>query len=425
MIFLFLFLTLLPESSGQNSSSQSPPTSNGYNCSSDPSIYPCRAYAFYRAGSWPGPYPPLLDLPSIADLYGLSRLTVARTSNLTANTTALSPNQPLLIPLTCGCGGGGGGGGASNISYAAETYQINSGDTYYQVSSFKFGNLTSYPAVINLNPSLQPTKLPIGVDVTFPIFCQCPSRNSSRTTIISYTFQPNDTFSRIASQFGSDVGSLISVNGPEKSVKPYLTILIPVSKVPPPVILNYAAPPPPPAADVGNDNDGAVIGLSIGLGLMGLLCAVLGLGLVWLWRGGYFGKRRDWGEEEGGGKYKSKDSRKFERSASDEKLMTDISEWLDKYKVFSVEELAEATAGFDRSRLIQGSVYRGVIDGEVYAIKKMKWNACDELKILQKVIYICTLANSVCFYICFLSFYSKFQERDQCCKYSNWDIFAD
>lgn len=74
------------------------------------------------------------------------------------------------------------------------------------------------------------------------------------------------------------------------------------------------------------------------------------------------------------------------KSASgDGKLITDISEWLDKYKVFDVEELRDATSGFDDSRLIKGSVYKGTIGGEVFAVKKMKWNACDELKILQKV----------------------------------------
>ncbi|KAK9287797.1 hypothetical protein L1049_016237 [Liquidambar formosana] len=66
-------------------------------------------------------------------------------------------------------------------------------------------------------------------------------------------------------------------------------------------------------------------------------------------------------------------------------LMADVSDCLDKYRVFGIEELVNATDGFSESCLIQGSVYKGCIDGEVYAIKKMKWNACEELKILQKV----------------------------------------
>ncbi|GFP83762.1 hypothetical protein PHJA_000519700 [Phtheirospermum japonicum] len=57
---------------------------------------------------------------------------------------------------------------------------------------------------------------------------------------------------------------------------------------------------------------------------------------------------------------------------------------LDKYKVFKLEELKMATKGFDDKCLIQGSVYKGCIDGEWFSIKKMKWNAYEELKILPK-----------------------------------------
>ncbi|KAL0376710.1 UNVERIFIED_CONTAM: protein LYK5 [Sesamum calycinum] len=66
-------------------------------------------------------------------------------------------------------------------------------------------------------------------------------------------------------------------------------------------------------------------------------------------------------------------------------LMADVSDCLDKYRVFGMEELRGATEGFDEKWIIQGSVYKGCIDGEWYAIKKMKWNAYEELKILQKV----------------------------------------
>ncbi|KAG6670766.1 hypothetical protein I3843_Q039200 [Carya illinoinensis] len=60
-----------------------------------------------------------------------------------------------------------------------------------------------------------------------------------------------------------------------------------------------------------------------------------------------------------------------------ENLMADVSDCLDKYKVFKIEDLIEATNGFSESCLIQGSVYKGSIDGEVYVIKTMKSNAYD------------------------------------------------
>ena len=95
-------------------------------------------------------------------------------------------------------------------------------------------------------------------------------------------------------------------------------------------------------------------------------------------------RREREGDEEGrqlgkGGK------RKGSLKEVDLSLIADVSGCLDKYRVFGIEELREATDGFDERWVIQGSVYKGCINGELYAIKKMKWNACEELKILQKV----------------------------------------
>ncbi|TKY68613.1 lysM domain receptor kinase 4 [Spatholobus suberectus] len=53
-------------------------------------------------------------------------------------------------------------------------------------------------------------------------------------------------------------------------------------------------------------------------------------------------------------------------------------------RLFGIEELMEATDGFDESCMIQGYVCKGSIEGEDFAIKKIKWNACNGLKILQK-----------------------------------------
>lgn len=139
---------------------------------------------------------------------------------------------------------------------------------------------------------------------------------------------------------------------------------------------------------MSNNRDGVVTGLAIGLGVVGGLWLLQMLLLGCLWRrlkargrraeavasgdggeGGRFTKAASGGGGGGGGRF----------------LVSDISEWLDKYKVFKVEELESGTGGFDDEHLIQGSVYKAYIDGEVFAVKKMKWDACEELKILQKV----------------------------------------
>lgn len=112
---------------------------------------------------------------------------------------------------------------------------------------------------------------------------------------------------------------------------------------------------------------------------MVLLIAVIGF---WVYREKSREKER--------GKYAdvaTKESQFKESSVKDMEvnLMADVSDCLDKYKVYTMEQLWEATDGFNENCLIQGSVYKGSINGEMLAIKKLKWNAREELKILQKV----------------------------------------
>ncbi|KAL6999389.1 hypothetical protein U1Q18_000550 [Sarracenia purpurea var. burkii] len=51
--------------------------------------------------------------------------------------------------------------------------------------------------------------------------------------------------------------------------------------------------------------------------------------------------------------------KRFLRKEKNLDLVTDVSDCLDKYKVYEIEELREATYGFDKKWLIQGSVYKG------------------------------------------------------------------
>jgi hypothetical protein len=57
----------------------------------------------------------------------------------------------------------------------------------------------------------------------------------------------------------------------------------------------------------------------------------------------------------------------------------------DKLQVFSYEELREATEDFSDTHRIQGSVFLGNLHGELVAIKLMKENMTQELKILTQV----------------------------------------
>ncbi|KAI5397364.1 serine/threonine receptor-like kinase NFP [Lathyrus oleraceus] len=376
-LFFFLLLPFL------NSQTPTQVNNTGYTCNNNnnnknqTNNYPCQSYAFYRATS-----PNYLDLATISDLFSLPRLTIAKLSNISSPSTPLIPNQPLLIPIACSCNFINTTFGS--ISYSNITYTIKPKDTFFLVSTINFQNLTTYPSVEVVNPNLVATNLSIGDNAVFPIFCKCPdkTRNSS-SFMISYVVQPFDNVSSIALMFGASEKSIVDVNG--QKLHDYDTIFVPVTKLPvlkQPSTVDVPSPAPSGNSnDGGDDKSGIVRGLGIGLGILGfLLILILG---IWLYREILFKK-----EEKGKDLYfgeKGKKGDDHKKKGMDVNFMANVSDCLDKYRVFGHDELVEATDGFDESFLIQGCVYRGEIDGQVYAIKKMKWNAYEELKILQKV----------------------------------------
>ncbi|KAL8158284.1 serine/threonine receptor-like kinase NFP [Apium graveolens] len=346
------------------------PTTSGYTCSPNQTTSPCQTYVYYRAKA-----PDFLDLASVGDLFSVSRLMISKPSNISSPSSPLVPSQSLLVPIQCSCNKINS---SMTISFAGLNFTIKKDDTYYLVSTNQFQNLTSFQSVIVVNPTLVPTNLTIGVNVIFPIFCKCPDKSQVEKQtkyLISYVLQPSDTFSSIAKTFGSSTQAIVDVNG--NNIKPFQTVFVPVSRLPvftQPVV---AFAPAAPVLIKTSENKGKVRGLSIGLGICGfLLLLVCGL---WGYRETLMKKNR--------GKYRDqeKPQMSLKKKTVDVNLMDDVSDCLDKYRVFSIDELVEATENFDEKCVVQGSVYKGYINGILYAIKKMKWNACEELKILQKV----------------------------------------
>ncbi|KAM4079656.1 hypothetical protein ACB094_09G131800 [Castanea mollissima] len=312
--------------------------------------YPCQTYAFYQVRA-----PDFLDLASIGDLFSVSHLKISEPSNISSPSSALVAGQPLFVPISCSCNSINT---TTNLSYANLSYVIKPNDTFYIVSTFKFMNLTTYYSVELVNPTLVPTNLSIGVTVLFPIFCKCPNTTQVQNRVkyrAAYVFQPFDNLSSVASRFNVSQQSIIDVNG--NNFQPFNTIFIPVTELPK-LSQPVTAPSPPPAVPPPP--------------------------VEWVNRETALKKRKGVkDEEERQRKLLDKEGKGLK--GMDVNLMADVSDCLDKYRVFKIEELIEATDGFSESCLVQGSVYKGYIDGEVYAIKKMKWNAYEELKILQKV----------------------------------------
>lgn len=195
--------------------------------------------------------------------------------------------------------------------------------------------------------------------------------------LITYVFQPSDSISSVAGLFGTDNNSIIALNG--QNISPFSTVLVPVSRIP-----QLQQPTASPTSS-SCERKGVAKGAVVGLGVLGALLFVSIASIAWLWwvllrRG----KKRGEEEEKAMTTKKMVEKQRFGTvSATD--FMADVSECLDKYKLYGVEELREATSDFDSKYLIHGSVYKGFMRGDTFAIKKMKWNAYEELKILQKV----------------------------------------
>lgn len=376
----------------QSAATPAPASVEGFNCSAN-TTYPCQAYALYRAGIAGVP----LDLSAVGDLIGVSRFMIAHANNLSTSAVPAA-GQPLLVPLQCGCPSRSPNASNASNAYAPTQYQFNAGDTYWIISTGKLQNLTQYQAVERINPTLVPTNIDIGEVVTFPIFCQCPTLADNATALVTYVMQPGDTYASIATAFAVDAQSLVSLNGPERGTHMFSEILVPLrQRVPqwlPPIVrrnnvsVTPASPPPsatPAATVVTNNRDGMVTGLAVGLGVVGGLWLLQMLLLACLWRRLKAKGRRGEVVVSGEASGFAKNASGGVAGGGERFLVSDISEWLDKYRVFKVEELERGTGGFHDAHLIQGSVYKANIDGEVFAVKKMKWDACEELKILQKV----------------------------------------
>ncbi|XVE81734.1 hypothetical protein DITRI_Ditri15bG0089100 [Diplodiscus trichospermus] len=348
---------------------QAQPSTTGYNCKASQTTYPCQTYAFYRATG-----PDFLDLASIGDLFHVSRLMISEPSNISSPSSPIVPDQFLFVPITCSCNSINTTLGS--LSAANLIYRIKNGDTFYFVSTSTFQNLTTYQSVEVFNPTFNPTQLKIGEKIVFPIFCECPNETQMQSGVnylVSYVFQPSDDLPLVASRFGVETQAITNVN--DNDIQPFDTIFIPVNRLP---VLSQ--PEVAPAASLGKTKKtGVIIGLAFGLGVCGVLLILF---FIVLLHREALSKRRDIDEE----KQKLQSNRPaMGRKRMEVNLMADVSDCLDKYKLFKIEELKEATDYFCQSCLIQGSVYKGSIYGDIYAIKKMKWNACEELKILQKV----------------------------------------
>ncbi|XP_062209172.1 serine/threonine receptor-like kinase NFP [Phragmites australis] len=341
---------------------------------------PCDTFVVYWTQS-----PGFLDLGSISDLFGTSRARIASANNMTSEDGVLLPGQPLLVPVRCGCTGG--------RSFANITYPIQLHDTFYYLAGTAYENLTDFHLIQEMNPGAEATDLQPQQEVTVPLFCRCPTqaeRSRGVQSLITYVWQPGDNMSEVSKLMNSNAidiaaannvtGNFTSVMGPP--------MLIPVQQ----------RPQLPPLLHVPSSGDDRTRsrrrGIIIGTSISGSLVALAALCMAILAHRRYRKKalvhsgsrllspRLCWSKNQYGLNSSSSYAHMVKGGG---KLLTGVSQFIDKPIIFVEEEIMEATMNLDEKCKIGSSYYRAKLDGEVFAVKPAKGDVSAELRMMQMV----------------------------------------
>ncbi len=235
-----LFLLLLLRLHGSNAQ-QAYNNVNGYTCAAAES-QGCTSYTLYRTQSSEE------DLTTVSALFNTTTSIIADISGLNPTTSSLPVGTPLYIPLACNCVQNSYQGNVSRTYQASVSVQVVSGNTFSLLANNTYAGLTTYQAIEAANPTLVPTDLQIGSQVTIPLRCACPSATQNGTKILlSFVLFPNENFSIVSSYFNvshTDLGTAneITVSTP---LQPFSTLLIPLVNLPPLPSIKFISQNPP------------------------------------------------------------------------------------------------------------------------------------------------------------------------------------
>lgn len=372
---------------------------NGYACTGQ--TQNCTTYAMYRTQSSQETF------TTVGKLFNLTAKEVANDSGMNLTTAALAAKTALYIKLSCGC---------TNGTYRGTvTHKVVALDTYSALANNTYEGLTTYQAMEAANPAYLPTGLQIGQVLDVPLRCACPSASQTANgtkLLLTYVIFPQETLGIMSGYFGNSLADLEAANNVTATtvLQAFSTFLIPLKALKALSAISFVyptptSPSPPPPPTSSNNNSSASTGatvtksasntplyIGIAVGVLGLvLAAVFGALLLLVTR------RR---QKNARSQHESQRSLKKDaaliglqnhqdsmNSSLETGFLADMSDVMgsDKPTVFTYEELQHATNNFSDDSRIQGSVYFGKLQGTLVAIKQMKGNMTQELKILSQV----------------------------------------
>ncbi|KAH6774679.1 hypothetical protein C2S52_002330 [Perilla frutescens var. hirtella] len=328
----------------------------------------CATYVTYRVES------PYSDLGSISHLFGVSSVEIATSTNLASEDAPLVPDQLLMVPINCTSNG--------SHYFSNVTYQMKRDDSFYTVSTKAFQNLTNIYVVEDMNPSLDPTNLTVGVEAVFPLLCKCtctsPSQSALIQYLITYVWQPFDDVLSVSNMFQASSSDIVMINNNRNFTAAIcLPVLIPVNS---PVIVQSFV-----SSALHSQSKPHWILIAVLTIIMVLL--VFSSSLAVYFRLKY--KKNKMLARSSSSTSASlipayKDQGLEPKTTFQDKLLPGVSGYLCKPIIYDVDVVMKATSNLSERCRIGRRMYRAVINGQDVAVKKTR-DAAEELQILQRV----------------------------------------
>uniref|UniRef100_A0A0D3GIU0 Protein kinase domain-containing protein n=1 Tax=Oryza barthii TaxID=65489 RepID=A0A0D3GIU0_9ORYZ len=326
----------------------------GYTCSETTATTSCTAYLTFRSD------PPLYSSPlSVAYLLNATASAVAAANSVPLAVSPVDGTQLLLVPVPCSCNR------ATGYYQHNTTYTVQEGDSFFCISNGTFQGLTTYQSIIANNPASEAMSPVINDSLVVPLRCACPSATTGRiSNLLTYVVQEGDNVTSIARRFNSTHGDVLAANNlsSNASLFPFNTLLVPL--VHPPhsrlvlanTTITSTTPPESQKFYVSSPcSNGLLAGLGIGVGCgVSAWAAVLAVFLLWRRR-----RRRPVGDSSG--------------MARETPLVAAVRGAVETLAAYSYADIETATAGFAEERRVAAgsSVYRAVINGESFAVKRV------------------------------------------------------
>ncbi|KAK9285357.1 hypothetical protein L1049_024548 [Liquidambar formosana] len=320
----------------------------------------CQTFLIFKS------QPPYNSVSTIANLTSSDPFSLAHINNI-SSFTILPPDKEVIVPVNCSCSG--------QYYQANTSYVIPSrSDTYFTIAKNTYQGLSSCNALVRENVYNALSLLP-GLELQVPLRCACPTRNQTADGtkfLLTYLVSWGNDVPNISERFNVSTKSVAYANGfsqENPTLYPFTTLLIPLATEPSSsqTIIHYPPPvssPISPNQKIRKSKEKLYVGIGIGTSLA-VLCCVL-FTVFWHHK-----------------KQKDELARKDKEGKNKLTLPEDIL--FGVFKLYKFEEIETATENFRINNRLSGSVYRGVLGGEVLAIKRMSQDVSKEANILKKI----------------------------------------